>query len=104
LLVDDGMATGATAEAAVRAVRKKQARQIIMAAPVSSLSAHERLNRFAGRVVTLLTDPDLSAVGRYYDDFSPTEDEEVLALLRRHPTNYRPAAPDTTMNPRQERR
>jgi len=99
LLVDDGMATGATAEAAVRAIRKKQAKQIIMAAPVSSLSAHERLNRFAGRVVTLLTDPDLSAVGRYYDDFSPTDDAEVLALLRSHRTNYRPAVPDNHHEP-----
>jgi len=97
------MATGATAEAAVRAVRKKQAKQIIMAVPVSSLSAHERLNRFADRVLTLLTDPDLSAVGRYYDDFSPTDDAEVLALLRRHPTHYRLAAPATTLNLRQKR-
>jgi predicted phosphoribosyltransferase len=88
LLVDDGLATGASAEAAVRALRKRQASQIIIAAPVASLSAHERLNRIADRVVTLLTDPELSAVGGYYDDFSPTEDTEVLALLRRHPTNY----------------
>jgi putative phosphoribosyl transferase len=88
VLVDDGLATGATAEAAVQAVRKRQARHITMAAPVASTDAWERLARRADRVVTCLTDRGFNAVGQYYKQFSQTTDEEVLALLRRPPTHY----------------
>jgi putative phosphoribosyl transferase len=84
LIVDDGLATGATAEAAVRYARDKNARHIIMAAPVASVSAHDRLARIADCVITLQTDPDFCAVGQYYLHFLPASDEEVLALLRRH--------------------
>ena len=92
LIVDDGLATGATAEAAVRFARAKNANHIIMAAPVASLSAYERLARVADRVVTLHTDPDFGAVGQYYLRFLPTTDEEVLALLRQHHNSLHPAA------------
>jgi len=92
LLVDDGLATGATAEAAVQAARKKQARHITLAAPVVSTSASERLTRCADRVVAYLTDPRFEAVGQYYQQFSPTSDEEVLALLRHQHANYGHAA------------
>jgi putative phosphoribosyl transferase len=88
LLVDDGLATGATAEAAVYSAREKKARQIMMAAPVASLSAHERLARVTDRVVTLVTDADFAAVGQYYRRFLPTSDEEVLALLHRQHADY----------------
>jgi len=81
LLVDDGLATGATAEAAVQAARKKHAREVMMAAPVASTSARDRLARVADRVVTCLTDPAFQAVGQYYRSFLQTTDEEVLALL-----------------------
>ncbi len=91
LLVDDGLATGATAEAAVFSARQKQARQVILAAPVASASACERLERLADRVVTLVTDADFQAVGQYYNHFGPVGDEEVLALLHHHQANYRPA-------------
>lgn len=83
LLVDDGLATGATAEAAVYSTRKKQACQIILAAPVASSSACERLARVADGVITYRTDPAFYAVGQYYKQFLPTTDEEVLALLHR---------------------
>jgi predicted phosphoribosyltransferase len=92
LLVDDGLATGATAEAAVCSARKKQVRQVIVAAPVSSMGAWQRVARVADRVVTCLTDPELNAVGEYYKRFSPTTDEEVLALLQRQHADYRQAA------------
>jgi putative phosphoribosyl transferase len=82
LLVDDGLATGATTEAAVLAVRKQKARKIIVAAPVASSTAVTRMERVAAEVRVLLTDPDFDAVGRYYDVFSQTTDEEVLELLR----------------------
>lgn len=92
LVVDDGLATGATAEAAVCSARQKNARQIIMAAPVVSTSAYERLARVADKVVALVTDPDFCAVGQYYKRFLPTSDEEVLALLHGHDKSCRQAA------------
>jgi predicted phosphoribosyltransferase len=88
LLVDDGLATGATAEAAVYSAREKKVRQIILAVPVASASACHRLLRVADRVVTLVTDPDFGAVGQYYRRFWPTTDEEVLALLHRQHADY----------------
>jgi len=82
LLIDDGLATGATTEAAVLSARKQGARRIVVAAPVASISAVERLLQVANDVIVLFTDPDFDAVGRYYQEFSQTTDEEVLAALR----------------------
>jgi putative phosphoribosyl transferase len=81
LLVDDGLATGATAEAAVLSAKRQGARRTTMAAPVASTGAVERLRRVADELVTLFTDSGFEAVGQYYDEFSQTNDEEVLALL-----------------------
>ena len=82
LLVDDGLATGATTEAAVRSAREQGARLITVAAPVASASAVERLAKVADQVVALLVDPEFDAVGRYYDTFAQTTDEEVIGLLK----------------------
>jgi putative phosphoribosyl transferase len=82
LLVDDGLATGATTEAAVLALQKQHARQIVVAAPVASTTAVDRLARVADQVQVLYTDPDFDAVGRYYDVFTQTTDQEVLELLQ----------------------
>ncbi|HEV2394835.1 MAG TPA: phosphoribosyltransferase family protein [Verrucomicrobiae bacterium] len=82
LLVDDGLATGATTEAAVLSARKQKARRITVAAPVASVNAVQRLEQAADAVVALCVDPDFDAVGRYYDVFSQTTDEEVLELLK----------------------
>jgi len=81
LLVDDGLATGATTEAAVEAVKRRDTRRVIVAAPVASTNAVQRLNRVADDVRILLVDPDFDAVGRYYDSFNQTTDDEVLDLL-----------------------
>ena len=82
LLIDDGLATGATAEAAVLSAKRQGAHRVTMAAPVASTSAVERLERVADDVVALIVDPSFAAVGQYYDEFSQTSDEEVLELLR----------------------
>jgi putative phosphoribosyl transferase len=82
LLVDDGLATGATTEAAALSVRKQHARKIVVAAPVASANAAERLASVADEVRVLWVDPDFDAVGRYYDVFSQTTDQEVLELLQ----------------------
>jgi putative phosphoribosyl transferase len=82
LLVDDGLATGATAEAAVLSAKQQGARHVVMAAPAASPNAVERLRRVADDVVVLLADPAFAAVGQYYDEFPQTDDAEVIALLR----------------------
>ncbi len=82
LVVDDGLATGATTEAAVLSARKQNARWVIVAAPVASTHAQARLQRVADDVIALDFDPEFDAVGRYYEEFSQTTDEEVLGLLQ----------------------
>jgi putative phosphoribosyl transferase len=82
LLVDDGIATGATAEAAIQSARQQKARNVTVAAPVASLGAMKRLRRVADAVIALKVDPFFNAVGQYYREFPQTTDEEVLALLR----------------------
>jgi predicted phosphoribosyltransferase len=82
LLVDDGLATGATTEAAVLSVQKQNPTRVEIAAPVASESAIERLLRVADDVRVLLADPDFEAVGGYYDHFSQTSDDEVIDLLK----------------------
>ena len=82
LLVDDGLATGSTTEAAVLSAKKQQAAKVIVAAPVGSTSAIERLKKVADEVCVMWPDPEFDAVGRYYEAFSQTTDEEVIDLLR----------------------
>jgi putative phosphoribosyl transferase len=81
VLVDDGIATGATTEAAARAARSQGARGVIIAVPVASTQAVERLGRVADAVIALYVDPEFEAVGRYYQAFPQTTDEEVMGLL-----------------------
>jgi putative phosphoribosyl transferase len=82
LLVDDGLATGATTEAAVMSAKKRKARRVIVAAPVASTHAVARLQNVADEVIALLVDPTFDAVGHYYDTFAQTTDEQVLELLK----------------------
>jgi putative phosphoribosyl transferase len=82
LLVDDGLATGATAEAAAISALKQNARRVIIAVPVASPEAASRLRRVADDVEVLSEEPSFQAVGQFYDQFMPTEDEEVIAFLR----------------------
>jgi len=81
IIVDDGLATGATTEAAVISARRQRARRVTVAAPVSSVDAFERLGRLADDVIVLVVDPGFAAVGRYYCAFSETKDDEVVTLL-----------------------
>ncbi len=90
LLVDDGLATGATAEAAVLSAERQRARRVIVATPVASTRAVERLARVADGVVALVTDPDFVAVGQYYRKFLATSDAEVLVLLSKEASRGQP--------------
>lgn len=81
VVVDDGIATGATAMAALRAVRAAGAKEVVMAAPVSSPERANMLRAEADRVECLIEDPALFAVGQYYVDFRTVEDDEVVEIL-----------------------
>ncbi|GHA17481.1 phosphoribosyltransferase [Oceanisphaera arctica] len=81
LLVDDGLATGATMEAAIRAVRKQGAAHIGAAVPVGSTEAAARINALADELTALIVSDDFGSVGQFYDDFGQTVDSEVCELL-----------------------
>jgi len=81
ILVDDGLATGATMEAAVRALRKLGAARVVVAVPVSAVEARDRIAAVADEVVCLSAPEWFSAVGQWYRDFGQTEDAEVSELL-----------------------
>jgi putative phosphoribosyl transferase len=83
IVVDDGLATGATMQAAVAALRTQQPRRIIVAAPIGSTEACAALRQVADACLCSRVPQPLFGVGAWYDDFSQTSDDEVLDLLRR---------------------
>ena len=83
IVVDDGLATGATMEAAVRALRSLDAERIVVAVPVASIEARERIAAVADEVLCLQTPSFFNAVGQWYERFDQTEDQEVRELLAR---------------------
>ena len=82
VIVDDGIATGATIEAAMKAVRQSAARQIVLAVPVAPASTIERLRGVADQIVCLSAPRHFGAVGAHYADFRQVADDEVKRLLR----------------------
>jgi predicted phosphoribosyltransferase len=81
ILVDDGLATGATAQAAVASLRAQRPSRIVFAAPVCSADGAEALREVADEVVCLECPAQFGAVGYWYHDFSPTTDAEVIVCL-----------------------
>jgi predicted phosphoribosyltransferase len=81
VLVDDGLATGASMRAAVGAVRTRDPASIVVAVPVGAGPTCERLAAEADEVVCPVIPERFLAVGSWYLDFSPTSDEEVRRLL-----------------------
>lgn len=82
ILVDDGLATGATMRAAVQALQQYQPQRLIVAVPVAPPEAVLQLEQEADEVVCLLTPSVFYGVGYWYEDFSQTSDDEVRTLLR----------------------
>ncbi|MBO3768093.1 MAG: phosphoribosyltransferase [Candidatus Brockarchaeota archaeon] len=81
IIVDDGIATGATMIVAIRSVRAKGAKKVIVAAPVISPEAFVLLKNEADEVISLIMPSTFYAVGEFYEDFRQVTDEEVLEIL-----------------------
>ena len=88
LLIDDGLATGATMRAALRSLRSRGAKRLIVAVPVGSREACLELEKEADEVVCLAQPVPFGAVGRHYEHFEPVEDATVFELLRAPPTTH----------------
>jgi len=85
MLVDDGLATGATMHAAVQSVRKQRPAHLIVAVPVGSREACEALAREADEVVCPWRPEPFGAIGQYYENFVQTSDEAVREILEHSP-------------------
>jgi predicted phosphoribosyltransferase len=79
--VDDGLATGVTAWAAIKALRRLKPRRLVLAAPVCAAQTAELLGPEVDELICLEAPSDLGAIGFWYEDFSQTSDEEVIELL-----------------------
>jgi putative phosphoribosyl transferase len=81
VLVDDGVATGLTARAALAAVSRRRPQEVVLAVPVAPPETLREFERLGLRLLALETPSPFGAVGRFYEDFHPIEDDEVLAVL-----------------------
>jgi erythromycin esterase-like protein/predicted phosphoribosyltransferase len=101
ILVDDGLATGATMHAAVKALRQQQPARIVVAVPTAAPETCDELKAEADEVICAITPDPFHAVGRWYEDFSQTTDEEVRDLLARsqlpQEAQATPSAGDTAL-------
>jgi putative phosphoribosyl transferase len=82
IVVDDGVATGATVKAALASMRKKEPESVVLAVPVAPPSTIKELEKDADVVVCLATPEPFYAIGQFYRDFAQTSDEEVKRLLK----------------------
>ena len=99
VLVDDGLATGFTARAAVEACRRSGAAKVVLAVPVGAPTTVAALASVADVVVCLRTPPEFAAVGQFYDDFTQVSDDEVQRLLEVSATS-RSRPPEAASAPR----
>ncbi len=81
IIVDDGLATGASMRAAVRAARTQSPARIVVAVPAAAPQALDLLRSTTDEIVYVIAPDPFEGVGRWYEDFSQTTDEEVQALL-----------------------
>jgi putative phosphoribosyl transferase len=81
IVIDDGIATGATTRAALRAIRMRQPKKLILAVPVGPTDTIEAMREEADEVLCLEKHENFSAIGYFYDDFRQTTDQEVIDIL-----------------------
>lgn len=82
ILVDDGLATGVTARAAIAGIKKRKPKQIIFASPVCAYDTARELRNVVDAVICITTPIDFTSVGAWYKSFEQTTDEEVIELLK----------------------
>ena len=85
IVIDDGIATGATTRAALRAIRSRQPKKLILAVPVGPTDTIEAMREEADEVHCLKIYADFGAIGEFYEDFSQTTDQEVIDILAKYP-------------------
>ena len=88
ILIDDGLATGATMQAAVRALRQQEPARIVVAVPTAAPETCEQFKAEADEVICAITPEPFYAVGLWYEDFSQTTDEDVRELLAQAPQEH----------------
>jgi putative phosphoribosyl transferase len=93
IVVDDGIATGATMEAALRATRRREPKRLVLATPVAPPDTIERLRPEVDEVVCLATPQHFGAIGVFYRDFRQLSDDDVIRLLADAAAFGRPEAP-----------
>jgi putative phosphoribosyl transferase len=99
IVVDDGIATGATMRAAVLAVRRRAPSRLVLAVPVAPASAIENLRPDVDELVCLATPEEFYAIGQFYLDFHQVSDDEVIALLERAAMRSSSQAPAADLRP-----
>jgi predicted phosphoribosyltransferase len=99
IVTDDGIATGSTMIAALQAVKAQKPRELIVAVPVASPDRLKEVRRWCDEVVCLLAPEMFWAVGQFYEDFAPVEDEEAVSLLREFTRTGRPEETLTAREP-----
>ena len=85
IVIDDGIATGATTRAALRAMRARKPKKLVLAVPVAPTDTLEAMEGEADEIVSLEQHIFFGAIGIYYSDFQQISDEEVIAILKRFP-------------------
>lgn len=85
IVVDDGIATGATTRAALRAVRQQAPKKLVLAVPVAPTETIEALRNEADEIVCLESHEPFGAIGYFYEDFHQLDDADVIAILSRFP-------------------
>jgi len=85
IVIDDGIATGATTRAALQAIRKQKPKELVLAVPVAPPDTLAALREEVDALICLETPDPFIAIGYFYRDFSQVSDEEVVAILRRFP-------------------
>ena len=90
ILVDDGVATGATMKVAIATLREEKLNKLVVALPVAPSSVAEEIEKIVDEFICIETPFDFMAVGSYYDDFTQVSDKEVVEILRRSEEKEKP--------------